>query len=157
MELRLRALRRLGWASLAAALMGCTSFEPSGDAPMQAPAQYRLWFAKTEACSGLKGDFDRIKWYSVTGDSFDCPGGQCVGRWNSDHRIYISSAYAENEMVVRHEMLHDLIGHPGHPEPPFGDPCPLTWESWRQAQADSSSGGSPAVGRLVQMAFPRID
>lgn len=35
-----------------------------------------------------------------------------------------------NEMVVRHEMLHDLIGRPGHPDPPFGSPCPLTWATW---------------------------
>ncbi|HEU4649532.1 MAG TPA: hypothetical protein VFS33_10770 [Gemmatimonadales bacterium] len=93
----------------------------------------------------------------MPGESFDCPGGKCVGRWNSGHKIYIASAYADNEMVVRHEMLHELIGHPGHPEPPFADPCPLTWESWRRAQGDSADGGSPAVGRLVQVAFPRID
>jgi hypothetical protein len=35
-----------------------------------------------------------------------------------------------DEMVVRHEMLHDLLGRPGHPDPPFGVGCPLTWESW---------------------------
>ncbi len=130
MDRQLRACRPLAMAGVVAALIGCSSFEPTGDSPMQAPAVYRAWFAKTEACSGLTGDFSRIQWYSVEGSSFDCPGGQCVGRWNSDHKIFISSAYTDNEMVVRHEMLHDLIGHPGHPDPPFGNPCPLTWESW---------------------------
>jgi hypothetical protein len=34
-------------------------------------------------------------------------------------------------MVIRHEMLHDLIGEPGHPDPPFGpEGCGLTWTSW---------------------------
>jgi hypothetical protein len=33
-------------------------------------------------------------------------------------------------MVVRHEMLHDLIGRSGHPNPPFGEGCPLTWATW---------------------------
>jgi hypothetical protein len=33
-------------------------------------------------------------------------------------------------MVVRHEMLHDLMRRSGHPNPPFGSGCPLTWETW---------------------------
>jgi hypothetical protein len=40
-----------------------------------------------------------------------------------------------DEMVVRHEMLHDLIGRPGHPAPPFGQGCPLTWETWNSGSA----------------------
>jgi hypothetical protein len=36
-----------------------------------------------------------------------------------------------NEMVVRHEMLHDLLDRAGHPDPPFGNPCPLTWATWQ--------------------------
>jgi hypothetical protein len=150
-------LRLLGWVGLGVVLIGCSSFEPVGDSLMQAPPEYRAWFAKTQACSGLTGDFDRIQWYSVAGNGFDCPSGKCVGRWNSDHKIYIASAYASNEMVVRHEILHDLIGHPGHPAPPFGDPCPLTWESWRAAHGDSATTASPATGRLVRAAFPQID
>jgi hypothetical protein len=138
-------------------VVGCSSFEPSGDVPMQPPAEYRTWYEKTVACSGLQGDFDRIRWYAVPGDGFDCPSGKCVGRWNSDHKIFVASAYESNEMVVRHEILHDLIGHPGHPDPPFGNPCPLTWESWRRAQGDTASTGSPAAGRLVASAFPTID
>src|SRR5262250_1798740 len=67
---------------------GCSSFEPTGDHAMAAPSQYRAWFAKTQACSGLTGDFDRIKWYVVDGQDFDCPSGRCVGRWNSDHSIF---------------------------------------------------------------------
>jgi hypothetical protein len=38
-----------------------------------------------------------------------------------------------DEMVVRHEMLHDLIGMPGHPAPPFGKGCPLTWATWNRS------------------------
>jgi hypothetical protein len=41
-------------------------------------------------------------------------------------------------MVVRHEMLHDMIGMPGHPAPPFGLGCPLTWDTW--------DGGAPQLG-----------
>jgi hypothetical protein len=78
-----------------------------------------------------------------------------VGRWNSDHSIFISRAWVDNEMVVRHEILHDLIGHPGHPDPPFGNPCPLTWATWRGS--DTTSAGTPLTGRVVGTGMPNID
>jgi hypothetical protein len=80
----------IAWAL---ALAGC-GFDVAGDQPMAAPDVYRTWWARTEACSGLAGD------------------------------------YPNNEMVVRHEMVHDLPGHSGHPNPPFGEGCPLTWATW---------------------------
>ena len=114
---------------LVLALAGC-GFDVQGDQPMAAPDVYRTWWAKTEACSGLTGDFDRVQWEVVPGASFTCSSGQCAGHWQSDHRIWIADQYVNNEMVVRHEMLHDLLGHSGHPNPPFGQGCPLTWATW---------------------------
>lgn len=119
-------------------LAGCR-FEPTGDSPLDPPAEYREWWAKTEACSGLSGDFDRVRWQVVAGHSFDCPSGQCVGHWESNHEIYLSEDWAMNEMVVRHEMLHDLLGRPGHPTPPFGHGCPLTWSTWPQEHHPANS------------------
>jgi len=97
---------------------------------MDAPSVYRAWWNKTEACSGLSGDFDRIEWLEVPGHGFPCSSGQCAGHWESSHRIFIASDWIRNEMVVRHEMLHDLLNRAGHPDPPFGKGCPLTWETW---------------------------
>jgi len=132
-------------AALVLILAGC-NFAPDGDQPMAAPSEYRAWFAATEACSGRTGDFDRIVWHLVDGEGFECPSGRCVGRWNDNHHIYIASAYLNSELVVRHEMLHDLLGRPGHPDPPFGNGCPLTWESWRaQASPDGSASGRLAA------------
>jgi hypothetical protein len=76
-----------------------------------------------------------------------------VGRWNNDHHIYIASAYLKHELVVRHEMLHDLLGRPGHPDPPFGNGCPLTWESWRE----QSSPNGPGTDRLAATTPLHID
>jgi hypothetical protein len=149
--------QRRGLVALALGILSvasCSSFEPTGDHSMTPPAEYRVWFEKTQACSGLTGDFDRIKWYVVDGQDFDCPSGKCVGRWNDDHTIYVARAYSENEMVVRHEILHDLIGHPGHPDPPFGNPCPLTWATWH---GDDSTVAGPATGRVVAVKHPNID
>lgn len=113
------------------AFVGGCGFDVAGEQPMTAPDVYRVWWDKTEACSGLSGDFDRVEWLVVPGHGFTCSSGQCAGHWESDHRIFIAQDWAQNEMVVRHEMLHDLLGRPGHPNPPFGKGCPLTWDTWR--------------------------
>lgn len=154
------APRALLVAACTAALAGCSSFTPTNDTPYTPPAEYRKWFDETQACSGLTGDFDRIKWFVVDGTEFDCPSGKCVGRWNSDHDIFIASSWVDNELVVRHEMLHDLIGHPGHPDPPFGSPCPLTWASWHATDTTSAAvagrlGALP--GGLAALPVPNID
>ena len=126
---------RLFWAvGLLAIVSGC-GFDPEGDVPMEPPPVYREWWAKTEACSGRTGNFDRLRWSVVEGHSFSCSSGECAGHWRSDHHIYLAGDWVMDEMVVRHEMLHDLLGRPGHPDPPFGVGCPLTWESWNGGAA----------------------
>lgn len=115
--------------------VGCSSFAPEGETPFQPPPVYREWWAKTQACSGRKADFSRIRWSLVEGNSFPCKSGKCVGHWQSDGQIWIASDWADNEMVVRHEILHALIGQPGHPNPPFGAECPLTWDTWKGGSA----------------------
>ncbi len=157
--MRPRAVGRVSLRVVPAALVlvGC-AFEPQGDRPIEPPAKFRTWFAKTEACSGLSGEFQRIRWFVVDGAGFDCPGGKCVGRWNDDHRIFIAGDYLDNELVVRHEMLHDLIDHPGHPDPPFGIGCPLTWATWRGSDtATTTAVATPFTGRVAQELPPRID
>ncbi len=121
-------------------LLGSCGFDIAGSAPIEAPAVYREWWGKTESCSGLSGDFDRIEWLVVPGYSFECSSGQCAGHWRRGHQIYIAEEWVMNEMVVRHEMLHDLLNGGGHPDPPFGEGCPLTWETW------PSNSGARIVG-----------
>jgi hypothetical protein len=113
-----------------ATLLAACGFDPAGSQPWEPPGIYREWWAATEACSGLSGDFDRVEWMVVPGESFDCASGQCVGHWDPDHRIWLADEWKQHEMVVRHEMLHDLMRRSGHPDPPFGNGCPLTWETW---------------------------
>ncbi len=126
--------RDLRWVGLVlGALLGCAAepSAPSGRERFEPPALYRTWFGDTEACSGLAGEFERLRFYRVPGNEFACPSGMCVARWTDDHAIFVADAFLQNEMVVRHEMLHDLIGRQGHPDPPFGEAgCRLTWASW---------------------------
>ena len=141
MERRWAPVRLVSAVGLLLALTGC-GFDPEGDVPLDPPPIYREWFAKTEACSGRTGNFDRLSWSVIEGYSFPCSSGQCAGHWRTNHHIFLAGEWVMDEMVVRHEMLHDLIGRPGHPDPPFGDGCPLTWASW--------NGGAAAldIGRV---------
>lgn len=138
---------------IAAALvvLGGCGFDPAGDVPLDPPAVYREWWAKTEACSGLRANFDRVRWSVIEGSGFPCSSGQCAGHWRNDHHIFLASEWVMDEMVVRHEMLHDMIGRPGHPAPPFGEGCPLTWDTWH--------GGASALtaARLSSVRPARID
>jgi hypothetical protein len=123
--------RHISLVSFALLALAACGFDPGDDSPMTPPAVYRQWWAKTEACSGLSGDFDRVQWSVIPGYGFKCSSGTCAGHWEPDHKIYLAQDWTTNEMVVRHEMLHDLVGHRGHPDPPFGSPCPLTWATWK--------------------------
>jgi hypothetical protein len=113
-----------------ATLLAACGFDPAGSQPWEPPAVYREWWAATEACSGLSGDFERVEWLVVPGESFECASGRCVGHWEPGHRIYLAGDWTGHEMVVRHEILHELMRRSGHPDPPFGNGCPLTWETW---------------------------
>jgi hypothetical protein len=131
---------RLVWA--AGVLLGLTGcgFDPEGDVPLTPPAIYREWFAKTEACSGRTGNFERLRWSVIEGYSFPCSSGQCAGHWRTSHHIFLAGDWVMDEMVVRHEMLHDILGRTGHPDPPFGAGCPLTWASWNGGAAGLDVG-----------------
>ncbi len=104
---------------------------PPRSTVLDPPPQYRAWWAKTEACSGLVGNFDTITWRVTPDDHFYIAGRWVIGAWRTllDHpTIYLAAKYQNSEMIVRHEMLHDLIGVPGHP--PLFEQCYLTWNTW---------------------------
>jgi len=91
----------------------------------------------------------RASTFSADLPSFACSSGQCAGHWRKDHHIFLAGDWATDEMVVRHEMLHDLIGLPGHPAPPFGKGCPLTWATWNR--------GSAAGAQMSTVPAPPVD
>jgi hypothetical protein len=116
----------------------CTGLEPSappeGAVLMTAPVEYATWYARTEACAELRGNADAIEWYVVPDvATFETSIGEKVGLWErvgNVSRITIAGDYVGNEMVVRHEMLHDLLERTGHPPEYFVARCHLTWDSW---------------------------
>jgi hypothetical protein len=120
----------------------CATLEPGplpeGAVPLTAPPAYAEWFERTEACAGLSGDFTAIEWYVVPDvTTFETELGDKVGLWEQTGgvtRITIAGAYTEHEMVVRHEMLHELLGREGHPQEYFVTRCQLTWDSWASTE-----------------------
>mgnify|MGYP001792898880 FL=1 len=92
--------RRVAWL-LVALLCGCGSFEPAHDQRITPPSSYEVWWSRTEACSGLSGDFASVQWFTVPGYSFDCPTGKCVGRWEGRHKIYLAADWMHDALRVR--------------------------------------------------------
>lgn len=136
------AVRGAALPAFVALASSCSTLDPSaslprGAVPMEAPALYEQWWEATESCAGVGGSFGRVEWFVVPGvSSFETEAGEKVGLWvktGERRQIVISEGYLEHEMVVRHEMLHDLLSREGHPEPYFAEFCHLTWESWQGA------------------------
>jgi len=93
---------------------------PPGTTPLDPPPIYSDLWREVEACSGVSGNMDVIRWFMVQGGSFLCGLHFCDGLWVSPHNIYLSDLAAhdlqgDNYLTVRHEMLHELIRKPGHP------------------------------------------
>jgi hypothetical protein len=117
---------------LIGSMVACTSATAPAPVPQQATnmaplAQYSLWWKMTEACSGLTGDFNSIKWYShpdrpTPSDSLG--DGAVEGEYYYDSKsVVIVESALNNPSVVRHEMLHALIAQRGHPTAEFRDKC----------------------------------
>ena len=125
---RLRLSRRRTLLTVAAALaaVSCSAFATSisNKREMEPLAIYAQWWVATEACSGRSGEFTDISWYSA--DAISSDESLALGLWRPPHEIVIVSRYIEDELTVRHEMLHDLIGgDPGHDDAAW-DSCDLT-------------------------------
>jgi hypothetical protein len=132
----LRALALFGMlAILSCEMLGPAAPLPDGAVRFEPPLSYQTWWSRTQACAALDGTLESIRWYAVPHTRvFSTEAGPEVGRWSrggNGIEIVIADAYLNNEMVIRHEMLHALLDQSGHPAEYFVDRCHLTWDSWR--------------------------
>jgi hypothetical protein len=107
--------------AVALAATGCESIIdpelllPPNPVPTTPSVDYATWYTQAEACTGVTGDFDRVRWFSVPGERWWDPLWEqyAIGTWRSPHDIYIAEAHLDNEDVVKHEIVHDLLqgGH----------------------------------------------
>jgi hypothetical protein len=144
-----RARAHTWFAVLLVALVACTTPTeprfPDDAIPLDVPPQFALWWRMTEACSGLRGDLHAVRWYVQPGvETLHIPGdheGQYGGYWWAiGNRILLTEKAVTEGWLVRHEMLHALIGRAGHPRAAFGDGCggivTCTGECRREAGLD---------------------
>ncbi len=78
-----------------------------GRRPFQPPPAYAEWWAATETCSVRQAPMQRVSWFLADGLAGD--GVIARARWTAPHEIIIVKGYEDDERVVRHEMLHDLL------------------------------------------------
>lgn len=126
-------LRALCAAAAVALSIGCRAeaiVAPPPDLPASAqpltPLQtYAGWWADVERCAGLTADLSRVQWFVVpNADSFNYRGTYYDGYWWSRvHWITLADTKIENAALVRHEMLHDLLGRGDHPALYFQQRC----------------------------------
>lgn len=87
------------------------------------PAEYVHWWALTQQCAGMSGNFDRVRWL-VTPESRIPGSDAAVGRYYSgSNSIVLASGFERHGGVVRHEMLHALLRRDGHPRWAFMENC----------------------------------
>jgi hypothetical protein len=118
-------MKRLILMLVAVVLVACVPMQSTAFAQNVKPvegrdAQYKQWYQDLEKCSGLKGDFNRLSFYTTTdhlhnGRTFD-------GYWEQQSNSIVLRKPWERE-AVQHEMMHDLLQSTDHPLKYFKGVC----------------------------------
>lgn len=82
------------------------------------PVVYVQWYAELENCTGRRGTFDELRWFVVPRWTL-VPGRHVFGLALPNHRIVLAAGMESQEWLVKHEMLHDLLGDSSHQNPLF--------------------------------------
>jgi hypothetical protein len=112
----------------AGALQACAGFVdpplPRGARDFVAPAVYTLWWSMTEACSGRRGALGAVEWYVVPGARLEAEGSSVGAYWSAgSNRVVLAEGQAMEGALVRHEMLHALLGAGAHSREAFLERC----------------------------------
>ncbi len=111
-------------ATIAIACSDATAPLPAGAIEWSPPARFALWWQMTESCSGRQGDLSAIRWYVVpNATSITVNGKQVQGETIGTDRIILVEPHRLDGSLVRHEMLHALLGVGGHPRAAFLEAC----------------------------------
>lgn len=96
------------------------------------PTEYYAWWEEIRTCSGGTGSISDVRFLRaveptyVYGTQFPCGETElCNGLWEAPHDITLAPAHLDTPRLVKHEMLHDLLGVPGHPD--VFEECDVTW------------------------------
>jgi hypothetical protein len=142
---RRTTMRLARWYTLPVLVAACVM--PKGGAARAAPVDrtwavptlelYQTWWAKTEKCSGIRGDMSQVAFYAVDSPTGTVSLGSEVahGWWmRKGNRIYLPANALGAEWLVRHEMLHALLQRGSHPSDKFVEACHLaSLTTWRDS------------------------
>jgi hypothetical protein len=89
------------------------------------PSVYGRWWSMTESCSTISASFNVVEWFVVpSAQLFPHEGQDVAGYYDPrHHRIVLAEAGQMDGALVRHEMLHAIIGGRGHPRSQFLGRC----------------------------------
>jgi hypothetical protein len=121
---------------------------PQGAEEMSPPAVYSRWWQMTQACSGRSRDIASIEWYRTPGQSFAVNGQQAAGLWLRNRIVIAGDAVYEGQ-VVRHEMLHALLGTSGHPREAFLGACASIVTCLTECVQDAGPWTTPSKYELL--------
>lgn len=93
---------------------------PEDARAIRPPARYHALWRSTEACSGLKRDFDGILWF-ISPTNARRGDDTYYGYWKG-LTITLVDNFADDDDLVRHEILHALRRDGKHIEQ-FADDC----------------------------------
>ena len=112
------------------AILACADvhlFSPefvAGAEPFEPPPFYVDLWRDVELCSGRRGDMRRVTWYRVPwAVSFEYKASEYNDFWWADHTVVLAGFRTDQADLVRHEMLHDLLGTGNHPSFYFEGRC----------------------------------
>lgn len=80
--------------------------------------QYKRWYDELVAACGCepKTPYEAIAFQMVPGVTFKCDVWNCDGAYILEYdMLFVTSAYANDERVMKHEMLHAILGRGDHP------------------------------------------
>jgi len=130
-----------------------TPRRPAGARRFTPPSIYAEWWALTEDCAARVAPFEEIAWYSVPGaKSLGTRTGRPIaGYWNAkENEIVPAEAWRFTGEVVRHEMLHAMLGVNDHPRASFLERCAGVVNCGSGCVADA--GAPPAVDAMPVVA-----
>lgn len=102
-----------------------------GKTPFPNPESLRVKWEAMEKCSGIKGDFDKMHFFTATRivDSKGEHGGVWLKPTN-DIVVVEDIRYYPNNREWEHEIMHALLNHGGHPSLFFNGVCGDLLHPW---------------------------
>jgi hypothetical protein len=126
---------------------------PAGSEQFVPPPAYRLWWQMVESCSARTAPFESVSWYVIPGATqLSATEPDLQGEWFSGgNRIVLAGRFQLDGQLVRHEMLHALLGAhaSNHPRDEFLGRCAGVVVCEGQCLRDAGAAPAPPEGTPI--------